>query len=290
LRRAARGGRLNAAMTTSHTITCPRCGERLPEGLTRCDACGAYLVSVPATGATRGEHGGARGAAKGFRPAPSGSPLTGTAWALLVVGLVLGGAIGYSLHEAISPKMQGGAPTGPADIMAGAGAGAGAGAIGGSGMGGGPMSGQAPGQAPQMPAEIAMQVQKFRQVLARDPSNLEANIGLGNLDFDSGQWAHAVEHYTKALEKDPKNGDVRVDMAIAHHNLGQNDVAISELKRVTQDLPEHRNAWLNLGVIAATVGDNSTAIKAWERYLVLEPNGPHAASIRDEISRLKQGS
>ena len=281
-------------MTASHTITCPRCGERLPEGLTRCDACGAYLVSVPAASAARGEHGaGPRGAAKGLRPAPSGSPLTGTAWALLLVGLVLGGAIGYSLHDAVAPKMQGGAPTGPADIMAGAGASAGAGANSGSGMGGGPitgMGGQAPGQAPQMPAEIAMQVQKYRQILARDPSNLEANIGLGNLDFDSGQWARAVEHYAKALEKDPKNGDVRVDMAVAHHNMGQNDLALSELKRVTQDLPDHRNAWLNLGVISATIGDNATAIKAWERYLVLEPNGPHAASIREEISRLKQGS
>jgi len=81
-----------------------------------------------------------------------------------------------------------------------------------------------------------------------------------------------------------------VDMAIAHHNLGQNELALSELKRATQDFPEHRNAWLNLGVVSANVGDNATAIKAWERYLVLDPNGPHAASVREEIARLKQGS
>lgn len=273
-------------MTASHTITCPRCGERLPEGLTRCDACGAYLVAVPGAEAAHVEHGGgsARGGAKGFRPRPSGSSLTGTAWALLLIGLVLGGGIGYALRGAVGPRMDGGAPTGPADIMAGAAAGAGAGAGQPSGMG------QAQGQAPQMPGEIAAQVQKYRQVLAGDPGNLEANIGMGNLLFDSGQWEKAVQHYAKALEKDPKNGDVRVDMAIAHHNLGQNDLAVSELKKVTQDLPEHRNAWLNLGVVSATVGDNATAIKAWERYLVLEPNGSHAASIRDEIARLKQGS
>ena len=282
-------------MTASPTITCPRCGERLPEGLTRCDACGAYLVAVPGAGAAHAvhaEHGGgsARVGAKGFRPRPAGSSLTGTAWTLLLIGLVLGGAIGYALRGAVGPRMEGGAPTGPADIMAGAGATGGGQPVGMNGGMSGGMSGQSPGQAPQMPAEITMQVQKYRQVLARDPGNVEANIGLGNLLFDSGQWEKAVQHYTRALQKDPKNGDVRVDMAIAHHNLGQNELALSELKRATQEFPEHRNAWLNLGVVSANVGDNATAIRAWERYLVLDPNGPHAASVREEIARLKQGS
>ena len=266
-------------MTPAHTITCPRCGERLPEGLTRCDACGAYLVAVPAGGASHPESGGARAGAKGFRPRSGGSPLTGTAWALLLVGLVAGGGIGYALRGSVGPRMDGGAPTGPADIMAGA-----------AGGNAAPMGGGTGGQPPMMPAEIASQVQKYHQVLASDPGNLEANIGLGNLLFDSGQWEKAVGHYAKALEKDPKNGDVRVDMAIAHHNLGQNDLAISELKRVTKELPQHRNAWLNLGVVSSSVGDNTTAIQAWEHYLTLEPNGNHSAAIRDEITRLKQGS
>ena len=269
-------------MTASHTITCPRCGERLPDDYTRCDACGAYLVPTPAGGAPHADRasGGARGA-KGFRPRTAGSSLTGTAWAMLLVGLVLGGAIGYALHGAVGPRMEGGEPTGPADIMAG---------MSGGGNGAGAMGGQPTGAPAQMPAEITAQVQKYRQVLARDPANLEANIGMGNLLFDSGQWERAVQHYTKALEKSPNNGDVRVDMAIALHNLGKNDLALTELKRVTKELPEHRNAWLNLGVVSATVGDNATAIKAWERYLVLEPNGSHAAAIREELSRLKPGS
>ena len=263
---------------TAHTITCPRCGEGLPEGYDRCDACGAYLVAAPGAGTAHADRGIPRSQAKGFRPRTAGgSSLTGTAWALLLVGLVLGGAIGYALHGAVGPRMEDGAPSGPADIMAGA---TGAG----SGMG------QAPGSPPQMPAEITAQVQKYRQILARDPSNLEANIGMGNLLFDSGQWERAVQHYAKALEKNPKNGDVRVDMAIAHHNLGQNDLAVAELTRVTKELPEHRNAWLNLGVVSATVGDKATAIRAWERYLVLEPNGTHSAAIKEELARLKQGS
>jgi Flp pilus assembly protein TadD len=114
-----------------------------------------------------------------------------------------------------------------------------------------------------------------------------ANIGLGNLLFDSGQWEKAVDHYSTALEKDPKNADVRVDRAIAYHSLGQDAKAKEELLAVTKSHPEHRNAWLNLGVVSANMEDKATAIHAWEQYLKLEPNGTHSAAIRDELQRLK---
>jgi cytochrome c-type biogenesis protein CcmH/NrfG len=265
-------------MPTSDTIVCPRCGERLPGGFGRCDACGAFLVALPAPGeAGHAPRGAGSRPVKGRAAQPPSQPVAGIAWALLVVGLVLGGAIGYALHGAVGPRGEGGMPTGPADMMA---AGPADGAPGGAGA----------GAPPQMPAEVTLQVQKFRQVLARDPDDLEANVGFGNLLFDSGQWQRAVEHYARALAQDPKNADVRVDMAIAYHNLGRDDQARAEMERVTREAPHHRNAWLNLGVVTAAMGDNAAAVQAWERYLALEPNGSHSASIREELARLKQGS
>ena len=139
----------------------------------------------------------------------------------------------------------------------------------------------------RMPPEVTAQVQRYRQALTMDPNDVAANIGLGNLLFDSGQYEKAIDHYSKALEKDPKNADVRVDRAIAYHGMNQDPKAKDELVAVTQSHPEHRNAWLNLGVVSANMGDNATAIRAWEQYLKLEPNGTHSAAIRDELSRLK---
>jgi hypothetical protein len=271
------------------TITCPRCGERLPEGFTRCDACGAYLVPHPAGGGAPASGGGMkRDTAGGPRRAPARAGIP--AWMYLVVGLIVGGAVGYSLRSGVGTRGEGGAPTGPADVMAGAG-----GAPGGTGMGAAPGGmGSAPGgmgagaAGGQMPPDIAAAVQKFRSALMMDPNDLQANIGLGNLEFDSNQWDSAVLHYSKALEKDPKNADVRVDRAIAYHSLGQDPKAKEELLRVTKEHPDHRNAWLNLGVVSAGVGDKPGAIKAWEQYLKLEPNGTHSASIRDELTQLKQ--
>jgi tetratricopeptide (TPR) repeat protein len=157
---------------------------------------------------------------------------------------------------------------------------------GGTGMGGGGM-GDAAASGARMPPEVTAQVQRYRQALAMDPNDVAANIGLGNLLFDSGQYEKAIDHYSKALEKDPKNADVRVDRAIAYHGMNQDPKAKDELIAVTQSHPEHRNAWLNLGVVSANMGDNATAIRAWEQYLKLDPNGTHAAAIRDELSRLK---
>jgi cytochrome c-type biogenesis protein CcmH/NrfG len=263
-------------MATEATVTCPRCGERLPESFNRCDACGAYISSSSAAPAAAPPRAGRetphRPAGKA-RPAPAAQGVSGTSWIFLVAGLLCGGAIGYTLHSAVGPREEGGMPQGPADVMAGAQAGA--------------PQGMPQGQ---MPAEVARMISEYRQKLATNPDDVEANIGLGNLFFDSSQWQGAIEHYQKALDKAPANPDVRVDMAVAYHNLAQNDKAKEEMERVTRENPNHRNAWLNLGVVSAETGDRATAIRSFEQYLKLEPNGPHAASIRAQIEDLKRGS
>ena len=138
-------------------------------------------------------------------------------------------------------------PAGPADIMAG-----------GSG-GEAPEGGGAPaGGAPQrMPPQIMQMVQDYKAALAKNPNDLEALIGLANLEFDSGQWEKAIEYYSRALTIDSKNADVRVDRAIAYHATGRNDLAKKELLLVTRERPTLKNAWLNLGVVNRDLGDRA---------------------------------
>lgn len=216
------------------------------------------------------------------------------AWAFLLVGLVLGGAVGYALRTAVAPREEGGMPRGPADIMAGAANAGGAdaanagGADAGARQAGGETGGAPPGMdKTQMMPQVIEALAKYRNTLADDPTNVEANIGMGNLMFDSGKWDKAIEHYTAALRKDPNNGDVRVDRGIAYHEKGQNDLALADMKRVTRENPKHVNAWLNLGVVAGAMGDTKTNKSAWEMYLKLEPAGQHADAIRAELAKVK---
>lgn len=266
----------------SSAFNCPRCGESLPAGSSRCDACGAYLMGTPAAGASAP---GPKQAAS--KVSPQGAA-TGNAALFLILGLIIGGAIGYVLHGAAGPRGEGGMPRGPADVMRGSAA---TGDDGSSGMGGGMGAGGAGGGTPpQMPPQVVAMVQEYRKALAKDPNDVEANIGFGNLLFDSSQWEKAVDHYGRALAKVPGNADVRVDRAIALHNLDRNDEALKELQRVTREQPTHKGAWLNLGVISATLGDNAGAIAAWEQYLKLDPNSEHAGAIRAQIAELKKAS
>lgn len=264
------------------TFTCPRCGESLPAGSSRCDACGAYVVGTPAAGASAS---GPKPAAPKAQP---GSAAAGNAGLFLILGLIIGGAIGYVLHGAAGPRGEGGMPRGPADVMRGSAAAGDDGASGmAGGMGGGAGGGGTP---PQMPPQVVAMVQQYREALAKDPNDVDANIGFGNLLFDSSQWEKAADHYGRALAKAPGNADVRVDRAIALHNLNRNDEALKELQRVTREQPTHKNGWLNLGVISATLGDRAGAIAAWEQYLKLDPSGEHADAIRAQIEELKKAS
>ena len=284
--------RLPTMSQPSNTFTCPRCGERLPAGFTRCDACGAYIV--PSSGGHQGgqQSGQQGGGAKPRQPARH-APQSSAGlppWAFLVIGLLAGGVVGYALRTAVTPRMEGGAPRGPADVMAGGGMGGGD--MGGGDMGGGPMGGGAMGapggmQQSQMLPQVIEALAKYRNVLAEDPTNVEANTGMGNMMFDSGKWDKAVEYYTTALTKDPKNADVRVDRAICYHSLGQEAQALADLKQVTREQPTHKNAWLNLGVVAGAMGDNKTNIAAWEQYLKLDPSGQHSDAIKSELAKLK---
>jgi len=271
---------------TSDRVICPRCGESLPPTFDRCDACGAELVAEANSSAADSPRSGAGSRSRARSDTERGRNRSGAgresrgvpgiAWLLLVVGLAVGGMVGFALHSAIGPRGEMGMPTGPADVMAGAG-----GSDGGSGMQGG-------GPPQSMPPQIVQQVREYKAALARNPNDLDANVGLGNLEFDSGQWEKAIEYYSRALAIDPRNPDVRVDRAIAYHGAGQNDLAKKELLKVTREKPTHKNAWLNLGVVMRDLGDRAGAVHAWERYLEIDPQGENAATVRQELETLKQ--
>jgi tetratricopeptide repeat protein len=260
---------------TSRTIVCPRCGERLPEGYTRCDACGAYIAPGAAPASTSAGAPAKKREGAGPRRAPARAGMS--PWIFLAVGLAVGFVGGYLLRAGVAPHAEGGGGD-VGDASAG------------GGMGAGAMGGGAPAAGGQMPPEIIAQLAKYRSALAMDPNDVQANIGMGNLEFDSSHFDNAIQYYTKALDKQPDNPDVRVDRAIAYHSSGQDAKAKEEILKVTKEHPEHVNAWLNLGVVCAGMGDKATAIKAWEQYLKLEPTGQHSDAIRQELDQLKKSS
>ena len=149
---------------------------------------------------------------------------------------------------------------------------------------------QPPGAVPPAatPADIQKQIGPLLSILKDDPKNLKALIELGNAYFDTAQVDKAIETYAKALAIDPKNADVRTDMGIMYRRKGNFDRAIEEFKKAAEDDPKHVNSRYNLGIVYLhDKGDLKSAIKAWEDYLKVEPSGPRADNIRNQMGKMK---
>ena len=136
-------------------------------------------------------------------------------------------------------------------------------------------------------------IENYKEILRKDPNNLQALIGIGNLYFDTNRDLLAIEHYRKALAMDPTNSNVRTDMAICYRRSGNPVQAVEELKKAISTTPRHAQSRRNLGVILIQdMGDIEGGIKAWKALLENIPDYPDRENLKSEIARMRsaQGS
>jgi tetratricopeptide (TPR) repeat protein len=134
------------------------------------------------------------------------------------------------------------------------------------------------------------EIDNYKAALKKDPNNLNALIGLGNLYYQTNQDRKAIENFEKALELDPSNPNVRTDMAVCLRRIGECDRAIEELKKAISSNARHPQSRYNLGVILVQdKQDAEGAIRAWEGLLENVPDYPYREQLQQEIRRLKEG-
>jgi len=132
------------------------------------------------------------------------------------------------------------------------------------------------------------EIENYKEILRKDPNNLQALIGVGNLYFDTKQDLLAIESYQKALALDPSNVNVRTDMAVCYRRTGNPDRAVEELKKAISMNPRHTQSRHNLGVILIhDKNDLEGGVKAWEALLENVPDYPYRDQLRAEITRLR---
>ena len=141
---------------------------------------------------------------------------------------------------------------------------------------------------PVAPVQSMEQEKLLREVVAKDPKNVNGWISLGNMMMDTSRFGEAVEAYQKALDIDPKNVDVRVDMGTCYRNLRKPDVAVKEYRQALELNPQHLHALKNLGIVFAyDLHDSKEAVKAFEKALAIAPNDPDAERLKQEMQKLK---
>lgn len=136
-------------------------------------------------------------------------------------------------------------------------------------------------------------IENYKEILRKDPNNLQALVGIGNLYFDTRQDLLAIENYRKALGMDPTNANVRTDMAICYRRSGNPRQAVEELKKAISTSPRHAQSRYNLGVILIQdMNDIEGGIKAWEALLENVPDYPYRDNLKAEVAKMRsmQGS
>ncbi len=143
-------------------------------------------------------------------------------------------------------------------------------------------------QAPNLkPIRVDSDISMLKDLVVKEPENLNAWIKLGNLQMDTGRFQDAVVSYTRALELDPKNADVRVDMGTCYRNSGNPQKAVEEYRKALKYNPKHLFAHKNLAVVLAyDLNRIKEAITEFRTYLKLSPNAPDAHQVKQAIREL----
>jgi cytochrome c-type biogenesis protein CcmH/NrfG len=187
-----------------------------------------------------------------------------TTWALIAIAcLFLGLAVGYVLFRGQPAGAPGTAPA---------------------------VQASAPAAGTPGPALFDEQAARaLRNILARDPGNVQANTQLGNLFFDAGRYAEAVAPYEKAFAVDSKNANLSTDLGTALWYSGRTDEALAQFQKSLAITPNHPQTLFNLGIVRRDgKHDLAGAVKAWEQLLATDPNYVDRDKVQQLLAQAKQ--
>ncbi len=130
--------------------------------------------------------------------------------------------------------------------------------------------------------------QALRNILARNPTDVQANTQLGHLYYDSGRFAEAVGPYQQALAGDSRNVNLSTDLGTSLWYSGRPDEAIAQFTRSLAIDPTHPQTLYNLGIVKRDgKQDLAGAAQAWEKLLASNPSYPERDKVQQSLNELR---
>jgi cytochrome c-type biogenesis protein CcmH/NrfG len=148
----------------------------------------------------------------------------------------------------------------------------------------------APVTAPSTPLVDESALTAYRDILARDPKNVQAAVNAGNLLYDGHRYAEAIPLYQRAFALNASDINVSTDLGTALWYAGRPDEALVQYDRSLAIAPTHAQTLYNVGIVRADgTHDYPGAVAAWEKLLATSPTYENATGVRDLLAgaRLK---
>lgn len=185
--------------------------------------------------------------------------------------LVLGVLLGY--------LFRGSAPSNPSSQLSSSGTAVGSGNV--------PMPAS---NGQQSRSALDSAVAPMMQTLAKNPSDFDTLVKLGNLYYDGQVYPEAIQYYDRALKVRPDAVEVRTDMGTAYWYSGDPDRALTEFERSLKTRPGHAQTLFNVGVVRwQGKSDSIGAVAAWQELLQKNPQYPEREKVERMISQAKNG-
>ena len=129
---------------------------------------------------------------------------------------------------------------------------------------------------------------QYRLVLANDPFNLDAYLGLATVAASTGDPLRAQGHYRRALELDPKNPVASAGLATLNGNVAASE---AQLRAQIAAQPSVAAPYSALGhVYAAQARWNEAQQAFFEAYRLDPANPDFAFNLAVSLDQLKQGT
>jgi tetratricopeptide (TPR) repeat protein len=148
----------------------------------------------------------------------------------------------------------------------------------------------APSGAPPAPLADEAALKAYRDILARDPKNLQTAVNAGNLLYDAHRYVEAIPFYQQAFALKESDINVSTDLGTALWYAGRPDEALAQYERSLKISPTHAQTLFNVGIVRADgKQDYAGAAAAWETLLATTPDYPNATRVRELLAdaRLK---
>lgn len=238
---------------TPPTVPCPDCGAPNPAAAEACAEChhplapaGSESIARPLRRPPReeAERSPATVATWGYRPSPGRGGSSVPSWLWAAIGLfALAVVLVTAIQIANAPK---------------------------------------PLTVPNATAEQLARAESLAVILRADSAAVGANVALGNLYYDTGNFALAVPYYRRALKADSSLIDVQVDLGVSFHNDGQSELAREVLEDAVRRRPDHAVARFDLGIVYHQLGRGEDARRELTRARSLE-GPPEMMAVIDQL-------
>jgi Flp pilus assembly protein TadD len=111
---------------------------------------------------------------------------------------------------------------------------------------------------------------------------------LGDIYFDLGLLAEAVEEYRKSVQLGPKFADLRTKLAVSLREMGDFDGALVEFQEALKVNAKYVPAYLHLGVTYYMRGLIDRAVLVWKTALKASPNDKSVRVYLEFIKELQK--